>query len=71
MIDKSIPFRDGLPTQSLKPSVLKHMVVDGTDVALCMRMHVANINQLPTGTPVEFCQACYMLVTGQWKKAEE
>jgi len=71
VIDKSIPLRDGLPTQSLRPTVLKHIVLDGTDVAMCMPMHVANINQLPVGTPVDFCRACYKLSMGEWKKAGE
>ena len=58
MIDPLIPERDGLPTQSLKPTVLKHLVLDGTDVAICTPMHVANLNQLSANTPIEFCPAC-------------
>jgi hypothetical protein len=58
MIDTRIPLRDGLPTQSLRPTLLKHLVVDGTDVAICTPMHVANFNQLTTNTPIEFCPAC-------------
>jgi hypothetical protein len=69
MIDKSISTRDGLPTQSLRSSVIKHLVEDGTDVALCTPMHVADIRRVPTGTLVEVCQACWNLSIGEWVKA--
>jgi hypothetical protein len=62
MIDKYIPLRDGLPTQSLIPTVLKHLVVDGTDVAICMPMHVANFDNLPSNVHIEFCPGCAVIL---------
>lgn len=67
MIDKRIPERDGLPTQSLTPTVLKHLVVDNTDVALCTPMHVANFNQKTDNSPIEFCPACRLIVHNRGK----
>lgn len=69
MIDPRIPQRDGLPTQSLTPTVLKHIVVDGTDVALCTPMHVANFNQKTDKLPIELCPACHLISLGRLVKS--
>lgn len=46
------------PLQSVIPTVLVHNVMDGTDVAICAPMRVADLNQLPEGTALLPCPLC-------------